>query len=386
MSANTFSESYDDDILDLDDVSPFGQDGTGDFDEVAGNKPVAVKKGVDVEKILKGDDDYEGVLLSDFNTEEDSNIPTKKQKPKTVEQVLGEDDDFMYEEEFEQDEDEDDDYEGYSEEDLQGKYEEIINEVSGNKKVDPTMYPDDIAETIAKLAKSRGTAAVAEYLIENEIITPDENEIDYNFSSQIATLSDEDVLVLDVRDKCPECTPREIQEQVSNTLASNSAEKIIVNLRNKYLQTEKSRYKQRQEKEMSEERERVTRDSWIITEEVRKVGDILGFENTPDIVEALLPEMLDYDPKHKLSAFMKNLMSDPKAQYEALFFLNYKDDIARQYKQAIAEAKKQGAEELMRRLPKKPKKYSNTPTSKSRTKSNKPSKPTSDIIDMDDFI
>lgn len=169
----------------------------------------------------------------------------------------------------------------------------------------------------------------------------------------IMNMTNDEIVKLDLESKCPDCTEQEILESLHTLKNNRTFNKIAENLRNKFIENEQNIQEynntiaqQEAEKELNEMRK-------FYINEIAEQKEIFGFENTEEIMEAIVPSLINVSEKDpEYTEFIDELLEDPKKQYEAAFFLKFKEQIISQFEQDKKEEYKRGYEDAIKKIKK----------------------------------
>lgn len=185
-----------------------------------------------------------------------------------------------------------------------------------------------------------------------------------SFESQVANLTDDELLIIEAKRKCPHCDDDIIDDSVEKTKQMTGVKEIIKGIRNSLVEKEKQELeaaKQQEYKELEEKREQGRAE---FKKTVSKLPSIYDFENDPELVNEISDYIYNYDENYDTTEFLRDITTDPELRYKVAFFSKYGDQMIENYKEEIQKAYQEGKKSVLNVLPSKPKHSINYNTGK----------------------
>jgi hypothetical protein len=225
---------------------------------------------------------------------------------------------------------------------LISEYSKQEKELNGDQPEEGSS--DEVLELLNQAYKEGNLEAVAELLKEAGVLDNTNNFSD----SYIATLSDEDVVKLELANKCPDCDESEIEEQYFRLKDSSSFDKTVNGIRKSLLEQEfdqQENIRYQQELESEKEIEQVQQQ---IYNSFFSINEIDGYENNQQIIDYLAPRLLEPSEKDpEYTVFINDLMESPEQQYKAAYWLEFGPKIIGDLNNQIKLARIEGAKEAL---------------------------------------
>jgi len=201
-------------------------------------------------------------------------------------------------------------------------------------------YLEEGLEGLAKLLKESG-------LLDDPVVD--------KFESVVDKMSDDELLILDIQEKCTYCDEDDIEEEFYRRKQSRTISKYMKGLRERYKEQEEYKIQEMQKQQLEEDYARIEQEKQILISTVESIPTIAGYKNSSEIKNSILPDLLTPDEEEEYSIFISELLSDPVKQYKAAFWLKYGDKIMEDHKEDIKKAEERGKLKIFNGLPSSPK-------------------------------
>ena len=239
------------------------------------------------------------------------------------------------------------------------------------ESLDPNYTPspnglDQFAE-IKSIFEEAGIEGLVEYLKENNYLEEEKTEVP-EFESYVEKLEDTELLELNIRQECPECSESEIEDYVYR-MATSPNKRFIKNIREKLLLQEKEEYLETVQEAYSKIEQDYIEQVQYIEDAANEINNIAGYEISSDIKEDIIPYITEVAPNDDTALFISEIMNDPKELFKAAFWYKYGDQVVNDYENELKRVKETSKIKQTQKLPEKPRHYFGETREKSSAKS-----------------